>query len=662
LVSAGDFNWNNTGTGNWADGANWTPAGPPGGGGGNFAIINNGGTAEITSDTGAIQDPFIGRDGGTGTVNHSAGVLNASAGWAFIGINGGNGTYNMTGSSTLNTGRLYVGGRGGAGSGTMTVNTSGSVNISAFRIADNDGSAAGGTGAVTISSGTINSGGEMQVGRWGGVGTVNQTGGVVNVNAGWFGIANDNAGSAGSSYSLSGGSLNLNGTVGAEVGADTAGTFNLSGTGAMTAHQLFVGFRNGGNGAFNMSGGTLTVRAGESRVGANVGATGVFNLSGGTFNADSTFQVGAAGSGTMNMTGGVLNNNGWLAVGRFNGGSGVLNVSAGSIIHTNNGASMLIGEEGMGTVNLSGTGLIGINSSLGVRIGHTATGNGTLNLDGGTFAAQFFQKTDGASLAKINFNGGLVQALAGSSNFFVGFSDANLEVKSGGLRFDTNGFDAAVNQGLSGAGGLTKSGLGTLTLNGISTYTGRTIINNGTLKLGAGGSLNPLSEITVAAGASFDGSAVAGGIVIAASQELNGNGSITGDVTVNGTLAPGASIGALTIAGSLTLAGTSDFELDPSLAPGQTADLTSVSGNMAFGGTLNLSLIGGSLTNGQTFNLFDFGTTSGSFSTINWPSGTDSTYWINNLSTNGTLTYVPEPTGAALTLLGLLALGRRRRA
>jgi fibronectin-binding autotransporter adhesin len=657
-----DFHWNAT-TGDWATGSNWTPAGPPGGGGGNFAFVSNGGTATISGDTNPIQDPFIGRGGagtGVGTVNHTAGMLNASAGWTFIGTNGGTGTYNMTGSSSITTGQIWLGSRDADGSnGTMTMDTTGTVTVATMRIGDNDGVARTSTGTLNITNGTIHNSGEFQVGRWGGVGTVNQSGGTVNVNGGWFGIANDNAGSAGSRYSISGGSLNLNNSVNAEIGADTTGIFELSGTGTFTTNQFFVGFRSGGNGILNQSGGSLTARAGESQIGGNAGATGVYNLSGGTVTMDSNLQVGASGTGTLNMTGGTINNTGWLVVGRFTGGNGTANVSAGQILHNNAGTSIIVGEQGTGVLNISGTGLVSVNSPVGLRVGHTPTGNGTVNLDGGTLEAHVVQKTDAASIAKFNFNGGTLKALAGSGDFFVGMSSANLEVKAGGAVIHTNGFDIAINQGLNGAGGLNKLGSGTLTLNGISTYAGQTIVSAGTLKLGAGASLNASSVVDVAAGASFDGSAVVGGIIIPPSQTLKGNGTLIGDTTVAGTLAPGNSIGTISVTGSVTLTGTSDFELDASIPD---ADLLVATGDINYGGTLNLSNLAGAFSYGQTYDLFDASTFGGDFSAINWPAGTTVANWVNDLDNTGSIIFVPEPGTTGLLALVLAGLARRRRA
>lgn len=188
---------------------------------------------------------------------------------------------------------------------------------------------------------------------------------------------------------------------------------------------------------------------------------------------------------------------------------------------------------------------------------------------------------------------------------------------------------------------VVKIGTGTLTLEGDSDYGGATTISAGTLVVN--GSLANTST-TVDIGAT-----------------LAGTGTITDDVLVNGTLAPGNSIGTITIGSNLDLLGISNFEVDPL---GLDSDLASVSGTVTFGGILNV-LYGGSafdFAGGMVFNLFDAGSFSGSFDTVNLPdlSGTGLT-WQDNLVTDGTLVVIPEPRAALLGALGMFALLRRRR-
>jgi autotransporter-associated beta strand protein len=94
-------------------------------------------------------------------------------------------------------------------------------------------------------------------------------------------------------------------------------------------------------------------------------------------------------------------------------------------------------------------------------------------------------------------------------------STFNIVIGTGGGSLNDN-LNASLSYGgvISGSGNLTKIGGGggtggTLILNGTNTYTGNTIISQGFLTLGSTGSINNSPGIIIAAGASFDVSALA---------------------------------------------------------------------------------------------------------------------------------------------------------
>jgi autotransporter-associated beta strand protein len=347
----------------------------------------------------------------------------------------------------------------------------------------------------------------------------------------------------------------------------------------------------------------------------------------------------------LSGTGSVTINN-WVAIGR-GGGTGTFNLSGGSFTKTGNGGNhFIIGAGGVGTLNQTGGTLTSTLSDTWVGESATGTWNlsggsavlgvvhisqnsgtlGTLNLNsGGTMTASEVTTGNAGGRSTLNFNGGtLVAANGANANFLHDLATNN--VQAGGAIIDSGTNVINIAQPLldgGGGGGLTKLGNGTLYLNGVNTYTGPTLVSFGT---------------------------------------LGGTGTIAGPVTVasGATLAPGASIGTLTVSNIVTLGGTTVMEVSRNGGV-PTNDLLTVSGNLAFGGTLTVVLTGTSgLSFNDTFNLFDWGTRSGSFAATNLPAGY---VWdTSQLNVNGTIRVIgavpprvspPTVAGGNLILTGL---------
>jgi autotransporter-associated beta strand protein len=170
-----------------------------------------------------------------------------------------------------------------------------------------------------------------------------------------------------------------------------------------------------------------------------------------------------------------------------------------------------------------------------------------------------------------------------------------------------NPFNITHNGIISSSGTLNKTGGGTLILNTNDTYSGGTFINAGTLALGATGSISNSAQIVVAAGATFDVSALSA-FNLAANRTLAGGGTVMGNVTAQtgSTIVPGSSAGTLVISGNLSEAGgvTHNFELSST-----TSDLIQVGGTLDLStGTdsILVSAISGTIPAG-TYPLFQYG-------------------------------------------------------
>ena len=185
---------------------------------------------------------------------------------------------------------------------------------------------------------------------------------------------------------------------------------------------------------------------------------------------------------------------------------------------------------------------------------------------------------------------------------------------------------------ISGTGVVQQNGTGTTVFTAANTYTGGTIINAGTLQLGAGGSLAPTGALTVNLGGVFDLNghtqtvgdfSGAGNVMLGAgaftagaannttfSGEMSGSGSFTkagaGTMTFSGnstytgattvaagTLLVNGSIGTssgLTVNAGTTVGGTGTLPattIAGTLSPGNSIGTISVNGNLTFVGAGN---------------------------------------------------------------------------
>ncbi|MCS7090006.1 MAG: autotransporter-associated beta strand repeat-containing protein [Verrucomicrobiota bacterium] len=372
------------------------------------------------------------------------------------------------------------------------------------------------------------------------------------------------------------------------------GYFEIRDRAVVSANNVFVGKGAGSTGVWQHKGGRLELRA-----------------------SGDVFQIGANGQGIWEQTGGTVTApRHWVAIGRYPGVTGTLNLLGGEFSHTDAGRLLFVGEEGNGVLNLSGSGVL---TTLGDRlvVAHTGSSSGTVNLDGGILRVR--RVAGGAGVSAFHFNGGLLQALPGAGPDLM-YNLGSAYVMAGGAGVDTGTNDLSLSQPLlDGGGGLVKLGSGALTLLASNSYSGPTVISNGLLRVQ--GTIGP-GAVTVRAGAT-----------------LGGAGVISGPVTIQpgGFLAPGESLGTLTLTRSPQLQGTVVMELDRAAVP-SNADRLVVQQALTYGGTLHMVNRGAPLQVGDAFQLFQAPAYAGAFATVTADTPGQTVQWdLSRLAVDGTV-------------------------
>jgi autotransporter-associated beta strand protein len=251
----------------------------------------------------------------------------------------------------------------------------------------------------------------------------------------------------------------------------TSGNWLTTGTWGGTVPNTFDYAKIRGTGTAN---GVVSVTTSNaSAMSVSIGGNGPFNetgerllVSGGKLDVYDTITVGDQNNGELNISGGT--------------------VDANNIVIGNQGYSGLLALSG-GTLTVSQ-----------LVLGGGTPGNWNV---GGRFL----------------WTGGTIKA-AGAFNVTV-----PIVTQIGGGTIDTNSFNGALNVDASGGGGLTKKGLGTLSLNKVNAYFGPTTVNQGTLQLGINNAIPNQSNLVLTGGtfATAGFSDAIGALVVSANSQID---------------------------------------------------------------------------------------------------------------------------------------------
>jgi autotransporter-associated beta strand protein len=386
--------------------------------------------------------------------------------------------------------------------------------------------------------------------------------------------ANMTFGSQSGNITLSGGEIEMSGsrviTVAGTGKSHTVGSL-LSGTGSrgiaggstlsLVGENTFDGTLTLGDNTnanlrlrFNS---VKDVGAGPSSLGAPLtAANGIIQIGSGSFGSTMEFanaiapqatdrqvRIGSSSNGSGGSS--ILNNNADPAH-TLTFSNPAFNVAATNISSTNR--TLTLGGTNPGNNTISGTIIDNIGGSSG-KVGLTKSGTGTwilagatntysnpTNVNAGTLKMGSHDPLpSGAGRSNVSVNGGAnagsagtldlagfnlsINGLAGSSGTVAGLvvNDAAATVST--LTLGNNNAGSTFNGVLADGAGtlaLTKTGSGAQTLNGPNTHSGPTAIQQGTLALGANGSISP-SSVTIHPGAFLDTTARAIHILTAAS-------------------------------------------------------------------------------------------------------------------------------------------------
>ena len=537
-----------------------------------FELVGDGGTATFT------------HTGGTNTILPSGGAPIGVLTVGFISVQGGSGTYTLSGNGVLAvTGDTYVGGGDmiGNGTGVMNLNGGTATVTGLFKVWDYDGTVVNLAGA-TLSVGSLNTDGDPSRFTW--------TSGALNLTNSSLTIGS--SGPLGTALTINSSKLL---TVSGTTTIDPLRAVTISG-GSFSTGDLV------NNGAFNFVSGTLGI----------TGAGGLTVGTGGALGATATLGAGQR-LNVANSLG--VNASGLLVV-----ESGATVTAGGGIV--NDGEIHLAGS----TAQLAG----GALANSGLILGDGRIANGLTNVAGGEIRAENakrlkLQGANGTNAGRINLQGGTAEFSQALTNGAAGRIEGRGTLITGGAGLTNNGHIALASGITDVFGDVTNdTGAGSLGVS-VSGNADVTFWDDVTNVAGS------LFRVSSGSSATFFGTFAGAGI------------SGTGDVYFEADVTPGASPTIAQFGGNVALGSTSTLAIELGGAiRGSEYDAIVASGDLTLSGALAVSLIdaGAGLFApevGDSFDILDWGGLSGTFASIYLPTLAGLEWDTSMLYTDGVL-------------------------
>jgi T5SS/PEP-CTERM-associated repeat protein/autotransporter-associated beta strand protein len=493
-----------------------------------------------TGEVNVFNDMYVGQ-GGTGVLRWDAGILNRNGdgGWMVVGLGGseGNGTFEISGGTINAANDTIVG-----------LNTDS-------------------TGSINLAGGTYNAGG-IWVGRDGGTGTWTVEGLDTELTSSGEVYIGGNAGSFGL-MTINSGAVALNNWV--NVGRDGgSGTLEMTGGSLTVERALRIGFGTGGIGTLTLSGGAQVTAATISEVvviGGDKG-TGEATVTGAGTLLKSTgeFYVGNDDDsiGELTVSGGVVESGSWLGIGR-NGSTGTLTINGTGVVNqgvTDSGSRLELtnfDKATTATLNLDGG---------------TLTTNGIVSGSNGT--RQVF--LNGGVLKPRIDNGSFLE---GMSSVTIKAGGALIDTDSKNIAINQSMVGVSGDGGLNKSGGGSLLLNGNNTFNGTTTVTGGELGGSGSvsgpLLVQNGASVSPGSNIGVFGAGN---TTISGNYRCEIDGNGNDRLNVTGSLNLSSTSdsidfvesGEGATLPVYVIASYTTLSGT--FNTVENLPSGYSLDYT----------------------------------------------------------------------------------------